>query len=92
MLLAREARVWKQQRLLEEYRCPLVCFTMNIPGPMKRSPLIIRSFHWGLQQLERHLKGIVYRETREEVTGCEAYFAIDADALEVKRLCTQIDI
>lgn len=91
MLLAREARVWKQQRLLEEYRCPLVCFTMNIPGPVKRSPLIIRSFRWGLQQLERDLKGIVYRETREEVTGCEAYFAIDADALEVKRLCTQIE-
>ena len=91
MLLAREARVWKQQRLLEEYRCPLVCFTMNIPGPVKCSPLIVRSFRWGLQQLERHLKGIVYRETREEVTGCEAYFAVDADALEVKRLCTQIE-
>lgn len=91
MLLAREERAWKQQRLLAEYGCPLICFTMNIPGPVKCSPLIIRSFRWGCRQLEEQLRTVVHREPREAVTGCEAFFAVNADPLELKRICTQIE-
>ena len=40
MLDARERRVWHQQELLGAYGKPLVCFTMNIAGPVKDSPLI----------------------------------------------------
>ena len=35
ILDAREARVSKQKELLEQYKTPLLCFTMNIPGPEK---------------------------------------------------------
>ena len=38
MLDARERRVWHQQELLGAYGKPLVCFTMNIAGPVKDSP------------------------------------------------------
>ena len=44
MLDARERRVWHQQELLGAYGKPLVCFTMNIAGPVKDSPLIRRGF------------------------------------------------
>ena len=37
MLEAREARAGRQRELLEEHRCPLVSFTLNIAGPMKNS-------------------------------------------------------
>ena len=53
MLDARERRVWHQQELLGVYGKPLVCFTMNIAGPVKDSPLIRRGFARGRQLLER---------------------------------------
>lgn len=44
MLDARERRVHHQQELLARYGKPLVCFTMNIAGPVKDTPLIRRGF------------------------------------------------
>ena len=40
ILNARETRVLRQQSLLTEHRLPLLCFTMNIAGPVKTTPLI----------------------------------------------------
>ena len=91
MLLVRERRVQRQQELLQEFGRPLVCFTMNIPGPVKLSALICRSFRLGLAQLEGALPNILHREVREEVTGCEAFLAVDADALDIKQICTRIE-
>ena len=44
MLEARERRVLRQRELLEQYGKTLLCFTMNIAGPVKNSPLILRGF------------------------------------------------
>lgn len=46
MLDAREHRVHHQE-LLKRYHKPLICFTMNIAGPIKDSPLIRRGFAHG---------------------------------------------
>lgn len=51
MLDARERRVQRQRVLLEQYHRPLICFTMNICGPVKDSPLIRRGFARGQQLL-----------------------------------------
>ena len=91
MLQAREDRAARQQDLLTRFGKPLVCFTMNIPGPVKDSPLIRRSFRWGLQWLDAAVPSPLYREIREEVTGCEGYFAVDLDPPELKRICTRIE-
>lgn len=53
MLDARERRVHHQQELLERYHKPLICFTMNIAGPIKDSPLIRRGFARGQQLLRQ---------------------------------------
>ena len=55
MLDARERRVHHQQELLEQYHKPLICFTMNIAGPIKDSPLIRRGFARGQQLLRQIL-------------------------------------
>lgn len=39
VLLARENRAGRQQRLLAQYGLPLVSFTMNMAGPVKDTPL-----------------------------------------------------
>lgn len=91
MLQAREDRAARQEALLARFGKPLVCFTMNIPGPVKDSPLIRRGFRWGRQRLEEALPPVLFRELREKVTGCEAFYLVNADPLELKRICTRIE-
>lgn len=91
MLQAREDRAARQRELLARFGKSLICFTMNIPGPVKDTLLIRRGFRWGLAQLEKKLPKVLHRETREEITGCEAMYAVDADPVALKRICTQIE-
>lgn len=93
ILNAREARAARQQALLREYGCPVVCFTMNIAGPVKTSPLIRRAFDAGLCTLENALCGypIRSREVIHEITGDEAVFSVDMDAGELKARCISVE-
>lgn len=93
VLQAREDRVYMQQELLQKYRCPIICFTMNIAGPVKNSPLIQRGFREGLRNLDAQLPAGRIRAYREEisVTGCQAMYAVNMDAAELKRICAEIE-
>lgn len=93
ILDAREQRVQIQQQLLARYGAPLVCFTMNIAGPVKVTPLILRGFEAGLSQLEGQLPRpcILHRQISTEATGCQAIFAVAAAASWLKSLCTQLE-
>lgn len=93
MLEARESRAVEQQRLLRQYRAPLLCFTMNIPGPVKDSPLIRRAFAFGCDALEHRLpqNRILHSASHCAVTGCEAMYVVDMDALSLKTLTTAIE-
>ena len=86
MLDARERRVQYQQELLAQYHKPLICFTMNICGPVKDSPLIRRGFARGRQLLRQQFLRAkltpLYQDAVREVTGCEAFYVLDADPLE----------
>ncbi|MBQ1235049.1 MAG: triphosphoribosyl-dephospho-CoA synthase CitG [Oscillospiraceae bacterium] len=93
ILLARETRAEKQKELQKKYSCPLICFTMNIAGPVKTSPLICRAFDEGVAMLTPRLLGcqINHREILYHKTGCEAYFSVDADPQMLKNICTRIE-
>ncbi len=91
MLDAREQRVNTQNILMEKYGKPVICFTMNIPGPIKDSPLIRRSFRWGLSALEHRLTRVLFRQAQEEITGCTAFFCVDLPAGEAKRICVAVE-
>ena len=95
MLDARERRVQHQQALLAQYHKPLICFTMNICGPVKDSPLIRRGFARGRQLLRQQFlraKLVPLRENAiREVTGCEAFYVLDADPLTIKKFTTDIE-
>ena len=93
VLQAREDRVRLQQQLLETYRCPLVSFTMNIAGPIKSTPLIQRGFQEGRKYLEQHLvEGSVRKLCADiSITGCQALYAVNMDAAELKRICIAIE-
>ena len=95
MLEAREARAGRQRELLEEHRCPLVSFTLNIAGPMKNSPVLRRAFREGLERLEVALaaQGLrpLHQEEVDRPAGCEALWVVDGPARTVKELCAQIE-
>ena len=89
ILQARETRAQRQQTLLQEHRVPLVCFTMNIAGPVKVTPLIQRGFEEGLKLLPQ--ENVLFREVQVLPAGCEAILAVDQPAEELKRLCAEIE-
>ena len=95
MLEARERRVLRQQELLRQYQRPLVCFTMNIAGPVKNSEEIAWGFQYGsgllLRQLDRAKAVVLYQESCSEVTGCEAFFVVDLAAERLKALMVELE-
>lgn len=93
MLAAREERGSRIAAALD--RAPLVSFTMNIAGPIKNSPLIRRGFAQGLHALTKalaaHEISLSLLNRTDSATGCEALFAAEGDALDVKRICAAIE-
>lgn len=95
MLDARERRVWKQQALLDKFKTPLVCFTMNIAGPIKNNALILRGFEAGCKALEMSLRRekmqVLHKEIISAKTGNEAFYAVDAKAIKIKAVTSEIE-
>lgn len=95
MLEARERRAARQRALLAEYGRTMVCFTMNIAGPVKNSPQIRRGFLIGKRLLEDQLRasgtGILHAEAISEVTGNEAIYVLEGDAPAVKALTVELE-
>lgn len=94
MLEAREARA---ARIADALRCgheTLLSFTMNIPGPVKVTPLILRGFREGQHRVERalsaaHAFSLLFES--EHFTGCEALYAVDGDAAAIKQICIDLE-
>lgn len=92
ILEAREKRAALQKQLLSDYGLPLVCFTMNIPGPIKDSPLIQKGFRLGLRRLEKTLgSAIRYRQIQCTAAGWEAFLVVDMDAETIKTLTSFLE-
>lgn len=95
MLDARERRQYVQQQLIDTYHCPLISFTLNIPGPVKVFPLAVRTFEEGLKLI--HTQCFAWRlpikkETRiEDITGYEAFLSVDADAFKIKEILCRLE-
>lgn len=95
ILDAREQRVRKQRQLLEQFQTPLICFTMNIAGPEKMNPLIEAGFQLGNDLLRAQLTGsgikLLHFEQHLSPTGCESFYAADADPAALKRLTAEVE-
>ncbi|MGN0999612.1 MAG: triphosphoribosyl-dephospho-CoA synthase CitG [Faecousia sp.] len=95
MLEAREKRAMRQQTLLRDYGKTMVCFTMNIAGPVKNSPQIRRGFILGKRLLENQFRvagiHVLHFEEINENTGNEAFFVLEKNAMAVKTLTVEIE-
>lgn len=93
MLAAREARAFRQLELNRLWKKTLISFSMNIPGPVKDTPLIRRGFDEGCARLTENIPSekMMYRQIIREKTGCEAFYVIDMDPMAVKRITTALE-
>lgn len=93
ILNAREERAYRQHTLSRKYGVPILSFTMNIPGPVKDTPLIRRAFQEGLTLLDQNLHPDAIMESliTRSVTGCEALLAVDSDPHGLKRITTRLE-
>ena len=95
MLAAKERRVYLQQELLRKHPCSMLSFSMNIAGPVKNNPLILRAFTYGLEavhaQLYRIRAAIPEEHILREITGNEAFLAIKLDPFVLKKLVSEIE-
>lgn len=82
MLNAREIRCQLQQHFLHKYKKPLICLTLNIPGPVKLLPGVPDAYTVGCRYIEESLKGhfipILSSKIIKEKTGYEAFYSVDA--------------
>ena len=92
MLAARENRAARQRQLLREYGDPLISFTMNLAGPVKRGRLSDLLFWTVLKSLEQALgNALVCRELTEASTGLEALLVCDLSAEKLKILAVELE-
>lgn len=95
MLNARERRVCTQRELLAAWNCPLISFTMNIPGPVKLLPHVTDAFQDGLKEVEGALArlelNVVHGEMIREKTGWEAFLSVDGTPEAVKAVTVAIE-
>lgn len=95
MLDGREYRALTQQKLMHQYKTTLVCFTMNIAGPIKTFPLAEEVFLEGCRQIRKACRELGIPILGEEITfpayGYEAYFVTDAGSSVIKKALTKIE-
>lgn len=92
LLESRDRRAEFQTILLRGYQTPLVSFTVNLPGKVKRNHRSETVFQTGVTAIREALAGnIVYFKLLDKVTGPEGYFAVDMDAQRLKDAMCRIE-
>ena len=93
ILDAREARALTQGEMLKAHNAPLICFTMNIAGPVKTSHIIERAFREGVELINEKLVGYEMLDAREEHTKCGpvSFCSLRADADKLKTAMIDIE-
>lgn len=95
MLDAREKRACVQQSLIQKYKKPIICFTMNIAGPVKDSDTIRQGYSIGREMLEQRLRvqriQVLHFEQAQGVTGSEAIYVVDAKGASIKKMTCEIE-
>lgn len=91
LLQSRDERARHQQDLLGKYPGrSIVCLTVQLPGPQKRSPASLVIGKAGVEALRHSFPGLE-PEVRDLPTGYEAYLPVALPAPDAKLLCCSIE-
>jgi len=91
LLQSRDERSRHQQDLLGKHPGgSVVCLTVQLPGPEKRTPDSLIIGNAGVEAL-RQVFSVSCPEIRDLPTGFEAYLVVDMPAREAKSACCRIE-
>lgn len=92
ILNARDERVKKQKQLIKKYERPLISYTLNIAGSIKRTPLFDIIFDQGLYLIQSEIEdALLFKEVQREDTGSIAYLVVDCEIIELKKKMVEIE-
>lgn len=96
MMEARDAHALRQTELIKEYESPIISFTLNIPGPFKRSLDYDWVFFEGIREIEDRLNKnnikIIYKKRYMEKWGNQCLFITDiSDDMSLKKITSSIE-
>ena len=95
IMQSRENRADKQKKLISEYKLPLISFTVNMPGALKRNPISLIAFKEGYDEIRKVLykEGLipVFIERIELKTGSETYIVVDINENKLKELTLRLE-
>lgn len=95
VLSLREERVRLQQDILNAGRCPIISFSLNIPGPVKTSPEFQAVFEYGIEKIwetvRRNGWSIACELECRRKAGYEFFMGVNAPEREVKQAMTDIE-
>lgn len=95
MMACRDNRVRMQTTYRMQYQKPVISFCMNIPGPIKTTPLIRKAFDIGCKEINKSLQAnkikIPESNFLYKSTGDEWILSADGDAAKIKELMSTIE-
>lgn len=91
LLESRDRRAARQGELLSQFPGRvLLCLTVQLPGPEKRNSLSLKIAEEGVKAV-RDCFTPVFEELRDLPTGYEGFFMVCGEALEIKKIATQLE-
>lgn len=90
MLTAKEQRKMRQDTIRQRFNMPIVSITLNMPGPVKDTPLLRQLCDYAVSAVKSRLI-VASLEQVNLVTGPEALLAIPGDAQAIKAACAVIE-
>ena len=93
MLESKEDRAVYQSQLIDKYKCPLVSFTVVMPGKIKQNKMTEKIFQKGTFSIENALGGynIKYKNHRNKKTGPEGFYCVDLPLETLKRIMVEVE-
>lgn len=95
MLFCRERRAEIQRNYLNRFKQPVISFSLNIPGPIKTSPVIAQLFDEGKEAILSFLRekngNILSMTEFHEPTGNELILCTDFDAASIKEYTSSVE-
>ena len=92
LLRSRDERCLHQAGLMQRFPDKtLVCFTVSLPGAVKRDWRSLRIADAGVAAVRDAFQVLTYEELRDRETGFEGYFMVSDPVLDAKRTCCGIE-
>ena len=92
LLRSRDVRVEHQRELLTRFPgASLICFTVILPGSVKRDVRSLKVAKAGVDALSQTFRNDFLKEERDLATGFEAYLVVSMPPEQAKKLCCDIE-